>query len=737
LHQEKTFRLSGRIYDSNNMESLPYSHVLINGIGGITDEHGNFNFESKIDTLFHLKVSYLGYQLFDTLLLPGVNYQIKLKSSYVNINEIIVKANMLFFSDQIGSQAGLMHFNHKIAQLIPGNGDNSVFNLLRLQPGILAAGEQSSEMIIWGSNAGHSQVNFDDITLFGLKNYNDNISTVNPYMAKDIRIHKGGYDATMGERVGGIVDITGIDGSKQKTGVNLNLNNMTMNVLLETPLGNKSSLVGAYRQTYYNLYSPDDIKINENSQQSHMENSIVAVPDYLFRDGNIKFSGYTNNGDSYHMSSFWGQDNFTYTVDQLYSNMNISQELTEKNRQYGANIHYSKLWKGKGSSKISIAYSNLQSFKHDIQNTKDMNMMNHMGDNMMHSEDLQTQNDISEFKAKLSGNIRLLTRHELNYGTGLIQNTTLLNEESISNTAINRVDNGSQIIAFVQDRYSPNNKISYTLGLRSDYSINLQKYFLQPRFNVSLKFIPGIQFNASWGIYNQFIVLGSVVDKYNNYRYLWRISNGVEYPVLAAQHFVFGGVFKKNDFTLSIESFYKETEGITRLIESSNTNTLYTGNSTAKGIDFFVKQEYDGNSIWVSYSLAQTLEWFPYFQDEIYRNALHDQRHEIKFAGIVDLMPFFISANYVYGSGFLQNSGIISSTNTNYPYSRLDIAGIYRFSLKKMKLEAGISILNVFNHENIKLTNITQIPTTDEQSTLNIYSEAIPFTPTIFLNISF
>jgi len=32
--------------------------------------------------------------------------------------------------------------NHKIA-IFTGNGDNSIFNLLRLQPGILAAGEQS------------------------------------------------------------------------------------------------------------------------------------------------------------------------------------------------------------------------------------------------------------------------------------------------------------------------------------------------------------------------------------------------------------------------------------------------------------------------------------------------------------------------------------------------------------------------------------------------------------------
>ena len=76
-----------------------------------------------------------------------------------------------------------------------------MFNLLRLQPGILAAGEQSNDLIIRGSYEGQSQVLFDGFTLFGMKNFNDNISAVNPFMAKDIRLMKGGFPAELGGRV--------------------------------------------------------------------------------------------------------------------------------------------------------------------------------------------------------------------------------------------------------------------------------------------------------------------------------------------------------------------------------------------------------------------------------------------------------------------------------------------------------------------------------------------------------
>ena len=54
-------------------------------------------------------------------------------------------------------------------------------NLLRLQPGILASGEQTNDLIIWGSYEGHSQVLFDNFTIYGLKNFNDNISAFNPF----------------------------------------------------------------------------------------------------------------------------------------------------------------------------------------------------------------------------------------------------------------------------------------------------------------------------------------------------------------------------------------------------------------------------------------------------------------------------------------------------------------------------------------------------------------------------
>ncbi len=165
--ERPAYRLSGKILETGTKESLPYSQVIINGSAQATDLRGSFSHLSKDDSIFSIQASQLGYYILDTVIGAGTNHQLLLSPSIIGLTEVIIADKRIEKSTQIGEQAGVEKLNHKVANFLPGYGDNSVYNLLRLQPGILASGESTSEPIIWGGYSGQSKIMFDGFTIYG------------------------------------------------------------------------------------------------------------------------------------------------------------------------------------------------------------------------------------------------------------------------------------------------------------------------------------------------------------------------------------------------------------------------------------------------------------------------------------------------------------------------------------------------------------------------------------------
>lgn len=725
--------ISCRIKDKITGEVLPFSYVEVNDRRILSDFKGQFSYVSYTDTLFRLKVAHLGYYILDTIVRPGKNIPIKLIPGRINLDEVLVEGQSVVRTIRIESTPGTMRLNHKIANFLPGNGDNSVFNLLRLQPGILAAGEQSKDLIIWGSYDGHSQVIFDGITVFGLKNFNDNISAVNPFMAKDIMVMKGGYGVEYGERVGGLVNITGTDGNHKRISFNTNINNTTLNTMLSVPLFKKSALVLAFRKTYYNLYDKESLNVFWETDNN---NSTVDVsPDYNFRDFNIKYSGQLDNGDFYYISFFGGKDKFSYSYEESKRRRLLKTAEDEKNSQSGVALFYNKIWDNGINSNITLSYSALKSrfnkeLKIEWERLNDGTFITLLEDKTV------TDNDIEEYSFKLKNIFPSYKWNDFEAGLGLKYNNVMLKKDSLSHN-ISHLNNDDLVLsAYLNDNINITSFFSIKPGIRIEYSESLAKFYLQPRISGLLKINKKININSSWGIFNQFISKSSVLDEVGNYNYIWNICNNKDIPVLRSEHFVVGGAYDNNGFTVSIDGFLKDTEGLTRFVREYASESIYMGKGRTKGLDFFIKKDYNGHSAWISYTFSKTEEYFDYFEDKRWQRALHDQRHELKLAALLNIKSFYISANYVLGSGFPDPYPGEREDIHDKLYSRLDASVIYKIPSRLFCIEAGVSVLNLLNHRNLKFSNFIRIPD-DQTSSININSEAVPFTPVLFLHFSY
>lgn len=733
--EKRVFRLAGQVLESGSNEPLPYSHVIINGLTLATDLRGSFSFVSNQDSVFTLKASQLGYYILDTIIDAGTSHQFFLTPSVIGLKEVVILDKRIEKSTQIGDQAGVERLNHKVANYLPGYGDNSVYNLLRLQPGILASGESTSEPIIWGSYSGHSKIMFDGFTIYGLKNFNDNISTFNPFMAKDIEVLKGGYDARYGERVGGIINITGKNGNRQKTGFEFCINNMTLNGMLEVPVSKNGSLLVSFRQTYYNLYDPWERKLNRNNGSQNDTGNIITlnvVPDYVFRDLNLKYSTSFSDNDLFYISLYGGSDKFSYSINEPITYFNLLKDTREEMKQGGASVFYGKTWLKGNTSNFSVSWSGLQSVYNDDVRTEVINL-----GFIKQLQDRVSDNGLDEFTARVDNRIAIDENQALEFGGGFIYNHSTLLEDTFGVNFVNINRDAQRTFLYLQNVISNNRIGNFKVGFRTYFAHNIGKVYFEPRISASVNLSEFWKLNVAWGVYNQFVVKSSVVDLLGNYRYLWAVSNGDDTPVTNAMHFVMGTAFHKNDFTLSVEGFLKNTTGLTRYIRFQRWNVegVFEGKSRSYGIDLMLQKEYRGHQAWIAYTFSKVEEHFDYQRNNVYRRAPQDQRHELKLAALVNLDPVYLSANYVFGSGFPAGIFSFSGYEDDYNYSRLDVSFIYKFLDRKLKGEAGLSILNVLNTRNLKYENFEMVPAF-QTSSINIYTEAIPFTPTLYLKIS-
>ena len=731
------YLLLGQVSEANSTEPLAFSQLYVNNRMLVSDLKGSFTYQSTTDSVFHIRVSHLGYFPLDTVVVAGIYHRFYLIPSVIGLREIVIKDRSFDKSTHIGNKAGVIKVNHQIANYLPGSGDNSVFTILRLMPGILASSEQSNGLIIWGSYEGHSQILFDGFTIWGLKSFNDEINAVNPLIAKEIEVLKGGYDAGHGGRIGGIVNISGKTANMVKPSFSLNINNVTMNGMAEVPLWRNSSILVSFRQTYFNLYKGKDV-LPANNQNvitpvnvSSSAIDYTVLPDYNYQDINVRYTTRNNHGGLFYISYLGSQDRFRYLINPYVGLNGLFKIDAENNYQYGASAFYGRTWKNGNITNFTTSWSSLET---DLSNIQSIERSNNVFQQLNND---QIYNKIGEYSERIDNFFKLSQSHMLEAGIGFDQNEVGLRIDSFGYNQTNLKSQMARFNGYLQDHVSLPGEIEIKYGLRSDLPLSLHRIYVQPRLSASIRLNEFVKLNAAWGVYNQFISKSSVIDNQGNYRYIWTTCDNKQIPVLKAVHWVAGGSYHQNDLTVSIETYYKSTDGLTRYINKdlNYNNLIYNGRGRSYGIDFFVRKDFKGHSAWISYTLSKTEENFSYFPKSEYLPAPQDQRHEVKVATLFNVKPFNFSAIYVFGSGFPLTSGSILNPNYNYQvYNRVDIAANYRFDVGKIACEAGLSILNLFNAKNIWYSNFERVPV-NQSTTLNIYSQAVPFSPRISLRL--
>lgn len=705
---KKRQSVHGAVSDKSTGEPLPYAHIQTKNGVLTTNESGFFSIEADNSDFIEMEIQHLGFQVLDTTLKAGA-HQLLLTPKIIGLEEVVVSPPPASMVMQMGKTSGETRINHQVARYMPGSADNSVFNLLRMMPGVRASGEPSEGLLVWGSNWGESRLVFDGFTIFGMKSFNDQIGSVNPYLAKDIRLSKAGFGASQGNRIGAVAEVTGNNGDFNKASAKANVSNYAANIYASVPIKNTSALSFAYRQTFYNLYGSKSIDGQNENGHGRQETSdeIYIEPEYDFRDFNIKYTGKAFRNDSYHISLYGAHDQFHFGVKQNDYEVNA----TEKSRQYGAAANYNRVWNDGSYSKLLVSHSKLSSAVDNV-----------LGIKTNRSSPLDVfhiKNEVGEWSFKMEHHFNIGKRQHVQIG-GAWQHYATSDNIGKTDISVPSLHLTDEVLL---------GKLSLKAGLRGDFAGG--KAYIQPRFSARYAISDRLTATASLGRYNQFLSRQPYLYRSGSYQLMWQVSDSA---ALESTHLLAGLAYSQNGWLIGTEAYLRKNRNQVYYLD----NELYKQDNDNIGFDVFVKKQWGEHTLFGSYSLVSSTA------------PQKSTGRETKLGAICSLTPFFASVTYVYGRGFpylstgghghgqgngqqQHGSGHQHSDVSSESYSRFDLSVFYKLPFKKFDMQAGASLLNTFNTNNVKYS----YRLSDPDNVFNIYTKATPLSPVVFVEIVF
>ena len=194
--------------DGKDEEPLPNASLWIEKKMMNANRNGMLSFQSNKRTL-SIQAAHIGYESKDTLMAPNEQLKLYLTPRKYHLEEIVLEQDSLSIKKKVTPKAGFIKLNHHVVAFLLGNNNNTLYNLLYLQPGILGAAENSSDFSIWGSYHGQNLIRFDQIPLYSSTALNSQLGIVNGLMINDVSVYKGGFGVAHEDRIGGIIDLTG------------------------------------------------------------------------------------------------------------------------------------------------------------------------------------------------------------------------------------------------------------------------------------------------------------------------------------------------------------------------------------------------------------------------------------------------------------------------------------------------------------------------------------------------
>ncbi|MFK5959517.1 MAG: TonB-dependent receptor plug domain-containing protein [Lutibacter sp.] len=713
--------ICGYLFDPNLKKNIEDATVSILNHNSVSTINGYFKLENVTKNQI-VTISHISYP---TIYLNSNDFLKKEKCLTITNSQKTEQLNEVILNNYLTSGIKITTNNTITIDvlnsgILPGLIEPDILHKIQAIPGISSINETISNINIRGGSNDQNLLLWDDIRMYHSGHFFGLISAFNPYLTDKVTLIKNGTSSQYNDGVSGTINIESINEISKKPFGGAGFNLLSADAYAHIPLSTKLGFQFTGRRAITDLINTPTFKqyFKKSFQDSKIttsttinENQIKTNSTFNFFDYNFKILYNFNENHKLRVSylNFENKLHFNEFLQSETISDSKTSELEQSNVAIG--LHSTNQWSSNFSTLFHVYYT-----KYNVH-AENFSLLN--------DQRLIQVNEVLETGVKLNTyytfnkNIQLLNGYHF-YELG-ITNTEDVNLPLFIRTIKNVIRNHSFYSEI--NATSNNNKTFIKTGFRINYIEKFKTFIIEPRLQALHKINSNISVKVAGEFKSQNAT--QIIDLQEDFlgveKSRWTLADNNEIPIIKSKQASLGINYKKNNFFIDIEGFYKFVDGITTANQGFQNQNQYiktSGSYTSKGIEFLANKKTEKFSVWVGYTYSKNTYNFKELTPAIFPNNL-DITHSISFGNTFTFKKVNLALGLNWRTGkphttpisnnAVTNNGISNSISYNKPnserlpnYFRVDFSSTYNFKLsKKVNGMAGISILNILNTKNI------------------------------------
>lgn len=738
---QRVQRIKGHVADKESKAALIGVAISVTDItpalGAITDIDGNFVIENVPVGKHTVSVSYMGYQgntIADVLVTSAkeVVLQLEIEESAVKIDEVVISHKREHINDM--ALVSAKTFDVQETERYAGSRSDPA-RMASNFAGTQGGDDSRNDIIIRGNSPQGVLWRMEGIDIPNPNHFSvpgttgGPVSMLNSKTLANSDFFMSAFPAEYGDAVGGVFDLRLRNGNNDRYEFTGQLGLLGTELAAEGPLSAKggSSFLFTYRYSTLALFQGLNVKIGTTS-----------IPNY--QDATFKLNFPMGKNSDLAVFGIGGLSNINLVVStlsqpspQLYGESDRDQYFTSNTGIVGA--AFSHTIDKDTYTKFTVAETGSDIFAHHNYVFRDPStevvdsLKNILGYTFVTTSTVAHWFLNKKLSAKQTIKFGVVNNY---YHLNLIDSSRQYPLNAWQWQHRENFNGGTDLVqAYIQYKYRPTDKLTFTGGLHAQYLTLNGSKSLEPRLGMRLALTDRDILTAGYGLHSEMIQL---------YQYFAIDTNNImqnkNVGFIRSHHFVIGydKVLPK-DFRLKFEAYYQFLFNVpVETTPGSSYSELDQSTGYSRDFPGPLKNTGTGYNYGIEGTLEKTFSHGYYVlltaslydskakgNDGVYRNTDYNTHYAINFLGGYDVKigkystlttgvkvtmiggqlysPVDPAASNKYGDlEIVQNQ---RNTLEFKPYFRTDLKLGVRFNSKKVTHEIALDLVNVFNTQNV------------------------------------